>query len=165
MRAHVKRQHGGQGEAPATSVRRRLCSEAADLSQSPTYSSLAEILRPSEPSEVDVAEVEVGAYAGPLEAVVAEVKVEACVEPVEDVAKMASEEVFEKPGMVSVTGEALMMQEVGQAAVQDQAQLVKEVETFTETEETGKALVTEDAVEEMPAAGRADLPDTPTAAE
>ena len=153
-------------------VRRRLYSEAVDLSQSPTYSSLAEILRPS---EADVAEVgmctepvedvaemereeefeepEVEACAEPVEDVAEmdreefeepekegcaepeedvakmareeefeEPEVEGCAEPVEDVAKMASgEDQLEEPWVMSLTGEALTMQEVGQAAVQDQA--------------------------------------------
>ena len=80
-------------------VRRRLYSEAVDLSQSPTYSSLAEILRPS---EADVAEV--GMCTEPVEDVAEmereeefeEPEVEACAEPVEDVAEMDREE-FEEP--------------------------------------------------------------------
>ena len=83
----MKRRHGGQGEAPATSVRRRLYSEDVDLAQSPTYSSPAEILRPSEPSEADVAEVGMVAEPGEDDAEMARE------ERVEDVAEIAREEV------------------------------------------------------------------------
>ena len=76
----MKRRHGGQGKAPATSVQRRLYSEDVDLAQSPRYSSLAEILRPSEPSEADVAEMGM------------------CPEPVEDVVEGVREDVSRAGG-------------------------------------------------------------------
>ena len=152
----MKRRHGGQGEAPATSVRRRLYSEDVDLSQSPTYSSLAEILRPSEPSEADVAMV--GMCAEPMEDVAAmareeelkEPEVEACEGPVEDVAEIAREGECKEP---EVEGCAGPVEDVAERASGEE-QL--EVETLT---------VTEDPVEEMAAAGHLDLPDAATGAE
>ena len=148
LRAHVKRRHGGQGEAPATSVQRRLYSEDVDLSQSPTYSSVAEILRPSEPSEADVAEV--GMCAEPVEDVAEmareELEVEACEEPVEDVAEIAREEELEVEACE---------QPVEDVAERASGEEQLEVETLT---------VTEAPVEEMAADGRPDLRDAPTGA-
>ena len=147
LRAHVKRRHGGQGEAPATSVQRRLYSEDVDLS--PTCSSVAEILRPSEPSEADVAEV--GMCAELVEDVAEmareELKVEACEEPVEDVAEIAREEELEVEACE---------QPVEGVAERASGEEQLEVETLT---------VTEAPMEEMAADGRPDLPDAPTGAE
>ena len=125
LRAHVKRRHGGQGEAPATSVRRRLYSEDVDLAQSPRYSSLADFLRPSEPSEADVAEVGM------------------CPEPVEDVVEGGREDVAEVEDVVEGVREEMAdsgcpdLRDAPTGAEEFQRYLVEEEESFTEYFESG----------------------------
>ena len=115
---------------------------------------------------------EVGMCAEPVEDVAEmareELQVEACEEPVEDVAEIAREEVREveaceepEEDVPEIAREEELEVEAGEQPVEDVAERASgeeqlEVETITVTEAPG---------EEMPAAGRPDLPDAPTGAE